>query len=282
MDPEAPAPSQALSRALRHLLRPLVQFLIARGITYPYLSELLKSVYVEVAFRDFLLEGRRQTDSRVTLLTGVHRKDVKRLSQPPDPSGHVMPESVSLGARLVAAWTSNPQFLDKHGTPLPLPRWASAGGEISFEGLVASVSKDIRSRAVLDDWLRLGVVELNHRDDVRLKVEAFVPEKGVEEKTFYFGHNLHDHLAAATHNVLGIPPPFLERSVHYDELAEVSVAELAALAEKVGMEAAKAVSKQATKLERRDTQAGAARHRITFGIYFYSEPVAGKDAADDK
>ena len=282
MDPEAPAPSQALSRALRHLLRPLVQFLIARGITYPYLSELLKSVYVEVAFRDFLLEGRRQTDSRVTLLTGVHRKDVKRLSQPQDASGHVMPESVSLGARLVAAWTSNPQFLDKDGTPLPLPRWASGGGEISFEGLVASVSKDIRSRAVLDDWLRLGVVELNHRDDVRLKVEAFVPEKGVEEKTFYFGHNLHDHLAAATHNVLGIPPPFLERSVHYDELAEVSVAELAALSEQVGMEAAKAVSKQATKLERRDTQAGAARHRITFGIYFYSEPVAGKDGADDK
>ena len=282
MDPEAPAPSQALSRALRHLLRPLVQFLIARGITYPYLSELLKSVYVEVAFRDFLLEGRRQTDSRVTLLTGVHRKDVKRLSQPQDASGHVMPESVSLGARLVAAWTSNPQFLDKHGAPLPLPRWASAGGEISFEGLVASVSKDIRSRAVLDDWLRLGVVELNHRDDVRLKVEAFVPEKGVEEKTFYFGHNLHDHLAAATHNVLGIRPPFLERSVHYDALAEVSVAELAALSEKVGMEAAKAVSKQAMKLERRDTQDRSPRNRITFGIYFYSEPVPGKDGLTEK
>lgn len=273
IDPGTPAPSQALSGALRHLLRPLVRFLIARGIAFPYVSELLKSVYVEIAARDFALGGRRQTDSRVTLLTGVHRKDVKRLSRSLGQSGQVMPESVSLGARLVVAWTSSQEFLARDGTPLPLPKRASGGGEVSFEGLVASVSKDIRSRAVLDEWLRLGVVELNERDEVCLKVEAFVPEEGIEEKTFYFGHNLHDHLAAATHNVLGIKPAFLERSVHYDALAKDSVAELAAWSEKAGMEAAKAINKQAMKLERRDKADGSPRQRITFGIYFYSEPV---------
>lgn len=272
--PDRTDPSQALVGALRHLLRPLVRFLIAQGITFPSLHELLKTIYVEVAATDFRLEGRRQTDSRITLLTGVHRKDVKRLTEDLSVESEFIPESASLGAQLVAAWTSAAGFQDSRGHPLALPRLASGGGAKSFEGLVASVSRDIRSRAVLDEWLRLGVVEMNDRDEVCLKAEAFIPEKGVEEKTFYLGHNLHDHLAAATHNVLGMKPPFLERSVHYDALGKDSVKELAALAETAGMEAAKAVNRQAMKLERHDKDDGAPKQRITFGIYFYSEPTA--------
>src|SRR5438874_4211333 len=44
-----------------------------------------------------------------------------------------------------------------------------------------------------------------------------------------------DLLAAAGHNLLGKGPAFLERSVHYDELAEASIAKLAAFAESAGM-----------------------------------------------
>lgn len=278
--PDTDSDSQpALASALRHLLRPLVRFLIARGVTYPTLAEILKSVYVEIAARDFRLDAKRQTDSRLTLLTGVHRKDVKRLVAESSGDREVVPESVSLGAKLVAGWTSNPDYLNRDGSPRCLPRLASKGGDVSFEGLVESISKDIRSRAVLDEWLRLGVVESNEHGEICLKTDAFIPEDGVEEKTFYLGHNLHDHMAAATHNVLGIKPAFLERSVHYDALSEASVEELAALSEKVGMQAAKAVNKQAMALERRDKSTKAPRQRLTFGIYFYSEPVgpaAGK------
>ncbi|MDV7400972.1 DUF6502 family protein, partial [Arthrospira platensis SPKY1] len=84
-------PSPAVVRAVRRILLPLVRFLVAKGITYPFLSELLKSLYVEVADRDFRLGEGPPTDSRITLITGVHRKDVARLRkagevspQPPD------------------------------------------------------------------------------------------------------------------------------------------------------------------------------------------------------
>jgi len=264
-------PTPSLLAAVRNLLRPLVRLLTAQGVTYPMLADMLKQIYVEVAARDFALEGRAPTDSRVSLLTGVHRKDVKRLREAQAPAAEPMPEIVALGAQLAAAWTTRRELRDRKGRLRPLPRLASQGGERSFEGLVASISKDIRARSVLDEWLRLGVVEIDDEDRVALRQAAFVPSRGFDEKAFYFGHNLRDHLAAASHNMQGGQPPFLERSVHYEGLEAASVGHLAALAGKRGMEALQAVYRTAKDSETRDRKLEGPKQRITFGIYFYSE-----------
>ena len=261
----------SLVRALRHLLRPLVRLLVARGVTYTMLSDLLKEIYVEVAERDFALEGKRPTDSRVSLLTGVHRKDVRRLRGGAPAATDAVPETVALGAQLVAAWTTRREFLDAKGRPRALSRLASQGGGRSFESLVESVSKDIRPRSVLDEWLRLGVAELDARDRVVLRTAAFVPRRGFDEMAFYLGHNVHDHLAAAAHNVLAEGRPFLERSVHYDALGGRSIEELAELAARTGMEALTQVNRKAIACEARD-RGEASKQRMTFGVYFYAEP----------
>ena len=263
-------PSPSLLAAVRALLRPLVRLLMARGVTCPMLANLLKEVYVDVANREFAGDGRAPSDSRITLLTGVHRKDVRRLRAAPPAGAEGMPETVALGAQIVAAWTS--RFRDGKGRPRPLPRLQSQGGADSFEALVAGVSTDIRARAVLDAWLRLGVAELDDQDRVVLRSAAFVPSRGFAEKAFYFGHNVGDHLAAAAHNVLGGKPPFLERSVHYDSLDPASVEKLAALAEKSGMDALRAVNREAMQAEARDKKSEAAKQRITFGVYFFTAP----------
>ena len=189
----AAAPPQALVSALRRVLRPLVRLMLARGVSFPFVAELLKGLFVEVAEREFALEGKAQTASRLSLLSGVHRKDVRRLRGAALSAGEPMPHSVSLGAQLVAAWLAGARVCDRRGRPRPLARAASAGGEASFEALVARVSKDIRARAVLDEWLRLGIVRLDARDRVCLNAEAFVPARGFEEMAFYFGQNCHDH-----------------------------------------------------------------------------------------
>ena len=215
-------------------------------------------------------------------LTGVHRKDVKRLSElletdaPPQ-------ENVTLGAQLVAKWVGQAPYIDKGGHPVPLNRGVKDGGEKSFEALVASVSKDIRSRAILDEWLRLGVVHIDNNDCVCLNTEAFVPKQGFAEKAYYFQHNLHDHIAASVHNMVETGPPFVERSVHYDTLTKASAAELASLGEALGMQALQTVNRRALALEKKDAPHPDANQRINFGIYFYhtkqndshSEPTDG-------
>jgi hypothetical protein len=264
-------PPPALVAALRRVLRPLVRVLVARGITYPMLADILKRTYVEVVERDFRLHERPPTASRVSLLSGVHRKDVRRLAATQVDSAKGAPEAVALGAQLVAAWLTTAQFRDAKGRPRPLARLASQGGARSFEALVASVSKDIRARGVLDEWLRLGVAELDGKDRVVLRTRAFVPSRGFDEKAFYLGHNVHDHLAAAAHNLAGEGAPFLERSVHYDALDPASMPALAALAEQTGMQALEAVNRKAMRSEAADRKKEAPKHRFTFGIYFFSE-----------
>ncbi|MBI3897406.1 MAG: hypothetical protein HY308_03810 [Gammaproteobacteria bacterium] len=274
------APPLPLVNALRRLLRPLVRLLLSHGITYPYLAELLKSIFVDVAADDFRIDQQPSTDSRISLLSGVHRKDVKRLRQQ-TPANDAPPATVSLGAELIARWSSTPAYLDKQGKPRPLARLANDGGTRSFEALVQSVSKDIRSRVVLDEWLRLGVAHVDADDCVCLNVDAFVPKHGFEEKAYYFGQNIADHMAACVHNLLDAQPPLLERSVYYDQLTPKSIEQLDLLARELGMQALQTINKKAIELSQRDAGNVDAIQRMNFGIYYFSAPVLTEPDKDD-
>jgi len=281
-DNRAGGPPEALTRAIEKLLRPLVGLLLEHGLTYTWLTGVLKRIYVDVADKEFALNAKKQTDSRITLLTGVHRKDVRRFRESPLEDAPP-PASVYLGAQLVALWTSDEQFLDSEGNPAPLSRLSHDDGIASFEDLVTSVSKDIRPRAVLDEWMRLGVVEIDDVDRVCLKQEAFIPSQGFEEKAFYLGRNIHDHLAATRHNVQGETPPFMERSVYYDDLTPDSVDKLSVLSEQEGMRALKKINASARKLQIQDKNSIDARYRMNFGIYFFDaadEPQPDEEAGD--
>jgi hypothetical protein len=272
-----------LTRALRALLRPLVRLLLSRQITYPALTSLLKAVYVEVADEDFELPDKRQTDSRVSLLTGIHRKEVSRL-RGETPTEDEAPASVSLGALILAHWVGVAAFQGADNKPMPLSRLAREDGVPSFETLVQSVSKDIRPRAVLDEWLRLGLAHVDENQCVCLNVEAFIPESGFEEKAYYFGRNIRDHIAAGAHNLEGGGDPFIDRSVYYSQLTEASTRELAELAERVGMDAMHAVNRRAIELQERDAgENHEPPRRMNFGVYFYETDYSPEadDAPDE-
>jgi hypothetical protein len=264
-----------LLQAVHRLLRPLAKLLMSHGIGFPAFADLAKGVFVDVAARDYPADGGAVTDSRVSVLSGVHRRDVKRLrseflQQLPTPP------VVSLGAQVVARWCSDPRYLDPQHRPAALPRLARRGGEASFEKLVEGVSKDIRARAVLEEWLRLGVVVLDNDDCVNLVESAFVPAKGMEEKAFYFGKNVADHLAAGAHNLLGEHPAFLDRCVYYDSLSPESVEALRVLSRDLAIAALQEVNRRAMDLQAQDADKTNARQRMTFGIYYYAEPMAGQ------
>ncbi len=275
-------PSSALVQALRRVMRPLVRLMLSQGITFPFVAELLKGVFVEVAEGEFRLEGRVQSDSRISLLTGVHRKDVKRLRQEEGDAALGLPAKVSFGAQLISVWTSVAPFCDEAGVPLPLPRLVSQGGAQSFESLVAHQSTDIRARVVLDEWLRLGLVKINDDDEVVLQSQAFVPADGGDEQLAYFGLNLHDHLAAGVHNVTRAGAPFFERSVHYDSLSPKSIERISRQLKDDGMSFLRAYNALAMACEKEDVERSDNDQRMTVGLYFYSESRrAGQEAGRD-
>ncbi|MCB1888266.1 MAG: hypothetical protein KDH20_11725 [Rhodocyclaceae bacterium] len=259
-------------------MRPMVRLMLRKGVTYTYFADMLKGIFVEIADAEFKIDGKPQSDSRISLLTGVHRKDVRRLRHEARDAGTDLPEAISLGAQLVSTWMSQTPFCRPDGTPIPLARLASAGGDLSFEHLVACVSKDIRARVVLDEWLRIGVARLDDDDCVHLCVNAFVPRGGFDEKAAYFAHNVHDHACAAVHNLTSDGPAFFERSVHYDALSAASVVQLREQTSRKGMELLLGLNQQAADFERKDATSEEAMQRITVGLFFYSE--ASDDSQD--
>ena len=196
-----PNAAAKLHAPLARLLRPLVRLCIRSGMTFPALAQLLRELFVNVAEHDFALEGKEQTDSRVSLLTGIHRKEVARLRGAGAPV-HEAPATLSRTSAIIARWLAAPEFTDAKGEPLPLPRTAE-GDAPSFEQLVESITKDVRPRAVLDEWLDRKLVTINGDDEIVLIDTGFVPHGDDDRKWHYLGRNLHDHVAAAAENVSG-------------------------------------------------------------------------------
>lgn len=269
-------PHPALTLAIHRLLRPLIRVLIANGITFPALSRLLKEVYVEVAQENFPAPGKPLTDSRISLLTGVHRKDIKALRERRR-GGDAPSPVLSRNAHLVSLWAGAPEYLDARGRPRPLPRQHARNSGPSFESLVESVSTDIRPRAVLDEWVRQGLARVDDDDLVHLDMAAFVPSEDFADLAYYFGRNLHDHIAASSHNLLGAEPSMLERAVYYEALRPGSVEELGDLSRELGSDALVKVNQRAFELAEQDKGASDATKRMTFGVYFYTGPDDGQD-----
>ena len=271
--PSGAAPSPALTKAVKQLLRPVVGLLLDNGLTYNWLTKILKRIFIDVAEEEFPLEGKPQTDSRISLVSGVHRRDVSRLRKEHGEQ-YEPPASIFLGPKLIAIWISESKFLDSNNSPAALPRRNSGvvpEGPGSFEELVTMVRTDVRPRAILDEMMRLGVAKMDDNDYVILQTDSFIPSTGVEEKMYFLGRNIHDHVAASRENVKSDTPPFLERSVYYDQLSKESVEELSALSRESSMQVLQKLNKHARKLQQRDAKESKKKFRMNFGYYFFSD-----------
>lgn len=264
------------ARVVADMLRPLVKALIANGVTVGTMNRALKRLYVEVAEAEFRLDGGPPTDSRVSVLTGVHRKDVRALREalsgdrPPDP--HRSPTVV---ATVVGRWLADPRLTDEAGAPIPLPRQGREGP--SFDALAASVSQDVRPRTLLDEMVRQGLVTVAPDGTVQLDRAAVAGSADMETRAKFFAGNLGDHLAAATENLLAPPgaAPFFERAVFYNRLTPASAEALEAEARREGMRALEGLNRSGFARQGADKDAPEARTRFRFGVYVYREMSGG-------
>jgi hypothetical protein len=210
------------------------------------------------------------------MVSGIHRKDTSHfLKSSPVESSHL-----SLGASaamaVVTEWIINPDYLDENRKPYPLIYSHSDTSKKTFTTLSSKVVKDIRAKAVLEELLRLDLVQLKD-EVVTLKQEAFVPQTDFTEKMVFFSKNISEHIQAASTNVQSEHPPYFERSAFHDGLSEEDIKQIDALVREKGMhllkEAYRMAEELAGKNKRKDkTKTG----HVTLGIFLNH----GKD--DDK
>lgn len=271
---------QSAALALREVagvMAPLATWLLRSGVSYGALATALKPVFVEAARAELERAGKTPTHSALSVLSGVHRKDVRALAEAAaEGPGAVPVKGVPLASQVYTRWLSAKRYRGRDGAPRALPR---SGAGITFESLAREVSVDVHPRTVMDELLRLGLVEQD--GDLLVPVNAsFVPSRQRDELTALFAANAADHIAAAVHNLTLDAPRYLEQSVFADGLGADSVAELHALAREAWQSAFEDMVKAARKrVAADDAVPPAEQQRMRFGVYFYSEPQAEPEPA---
>lgn len=263
--------SQIVLGSALKVLRPLVRLLLRNGVAYPAFAAALKAVFLQAAQDELAARRMPATDSALTLMSGVHRRDLRRLGRQRVGADEIDTAPLSLAAEVVGRWMSDPAFLGADGQPRELPR----SGVSSFDDLVHGVSRDVRPRAVLDEMLRLGVAREGDGGIV-LEGDGLAPRQGFEELGALFTANLHDHLSAAAANLQG-DANFLEQAVFVDQITAESALALQRASTQAWREALRTVMLEAR--ERFDQDAarapvGQRTHRARFGVYFFSDREA--------
>lgn len=269
--PGLPQPELA-TQALAQLLRPLARLMIDHGVQLPALQDLLKQALVAEALDAYGLNDKASSDTRIALLTGVHRKDVRRLRDAPEAIQDSKP-MLPVAAAVVARWISEPRYLNADQSTRALARTPKRGqfGEPDFTTLVAEISTDVGARAVLDELLRLGVVSLQDDAYVVLNRSGFVPREGLLESFHFLASNVSDHFAVAVHNLAPdrSKPPMLEQSAFCGDLSAEQAEQLQARARHLWSSTVQQFLQTATIAEQRSQHDAGPKHRVRFGVYFH-------------
>ncbi len=265
------------------MLGPLAQAMVANGVTYPVFAQALKRVFLEAARSELENANKRVTDSALSLLSGVHRKDVRVMTEEDNSSLVASLRAWSLVSEVVTRWLTDPTYLDDAGHARVL---ALRGDAPSFEHLSQSVSKDFHSRSVLDELVRLGMGRIEG-ETVALTHDMFMSSNDFVNRAYFFSRNVRDHIAAGAANLTEVEgePPFLEYAVFADGLSTASTHQLHVRARQLWLRAFRQIVSEASTLEEKDRAKPAEERsrRMRFGVFFYEEPSAAtnKDVGDE-
>lgn len=263
---------KSLPAAVLRVLRPLVRILLRSGMSYGTFADLAKWMYVDVAIREFKIEGRKQSNSRVAVLTGLSRKEVKRMQGIPRPDDSLQDEKYNRAARIIAAWRREPEFQNAGGEPSAL---SISGPWATFGDLVRRFSGDMPVRAVLDELLRIGAVEQLDNGKIALLKKAYIPESSEAEQIHILGTDVGHLVSTIGHNLnTGKSQAYFQRKVSYDNLPREALPEFRKLSARRSQKLLEHLDEWLAGKDR-DTNPsveGTGRNVAGLGIYYFEEP----------
>ena len=218
---------ERVKRALITLIKPIVRMAIRNGMTYREFGVLSRTCYVQVASEDYGLRGKETNISRVALITGINRKDIKKVRD----SLHEgdLPDSASPDriSRILTGWYKDPAFVDAKDQPLALPFEV---GSPSFTDLVAKYGSGMAPITLMRELRYSNIIEVDEQQVCRMLKRYYIPIPSalntdgpldlVDPALIEHGGSmLNDHATTIYHNLYrddtASPPRFDRRATNY-------------------------------------------------------------------
>jgi hypothetical protein len=206
-----------LVHTFRSVLRPLVRILFRAGVRFDEFVELLRGIYVEITIRDALDVGKKITTGRISILSGVARRDVERLVSTDEWLRVPKPTDAAALAAVLHRWHTDSSFLGPYGVPLELPMTGQAGR--NFTELVSGSPISIDPTSAYEQLLAARMIAKSGETHVKVLSRSYVmPEPLSAEMLEHFGSSMRN--LASTLNFNMTPSQAskrLERSVFPDD-----------------------------------------------------------------
>jgi hypothetical protein len=278
-DSDSERTANVLNAAVVRILRPLVRVLLRHGVPFGAFADLARRVYVDVAASDFRIDKRKQTVSRIAVITGLTRKEVSRVAALPPASAREESERYNRAARVVTGWATDTRFHDDRGEPRSLLP------DSEFADLVRLFSGDMPARAMLDELVRVGAVFRDDDGRVRLRVRAYVPGAAAPDKLEILGADVAALVATVDHNLTSPPQDaWLQRKVLYDNLPEEALPILRKLASAEGQRLLELLNREMSVHDRDSNPAvqGTGRRTAMVGVYYHECETPEEPAAEPR
>lgn len=266
-----------LQTALFKILKALARLVLGFGLSYERFDELARQAFVEVVEEDFVLPGRKQTNARIAVVTGLSRKEVTRLRGLKTHSEELIGSvQYNRAARVLNGWLRDTAYQNSDNQPAILPLEGEAG---SFSRLAKDYGGDIPVRAVLDELLHTGAVE--HLEDGNLQVaqQAYIPEGNISDKLVIFGTDVSALVDTINYN-LNTPAEksYLHIKVAYNNLPAEAIPVLSKISAEEGLATLKQLNRWFAAQDRDSNPEAIGTDRYYAGVtvYFYTRKV--KDA----
>jgi len=261
---------ESLQKAVTRVLSPLVRLLLRHGVSHAEFANWAKQAYVTEAEENFGIDGKKPTVSRIAIMTGINRKEVKRIRE--------LPSEVNTGVskhnravRVVTGWLQDKQFQNSRGQPAKL---VYGDPEDSFNQLVKQYSGDVPARAMLDELVRVGTVS-NNNGKVSLLHKGYVPHESESALLDLFSTSATDLLTTLDHNLRqdGAQGRRLQMSVAYDDVTDEGRETFRTLSSEQALELLRQFDKTLSQYDRgaNPTVSGEGKHRIGVGVYWIED-----------
>lgn len=259
----------ALASLALGIMRPLARFLLRNGMSCHEYTEICRWAFVDAAgqHEEFRLKGRRPSKSRISVITGLSRKEVQRLMSIRSPEITGGRETTNRAARVIAGWMEDRAYNPEGNAPRVLPL---QGGVPSFADLVRRYSGDVPYRAVLDELLNAKNVRLVESNQVELINTCYMPVTSSVDSVKMMAESVSDMVATMEHNFRpGIRTPFPQRQwasqnipAHVKPyLLNTAVKEISTFTE--------SLQKEVQKVSHETRQPGVEYCRAGIGLYYF-------------
>lgn len=183
--------------AFQLVLRPVVKILLRYGIGYSQFAETVKTAFVDVGTTDFGIRGRPTNISRIAVMTGLTRKEVRRIRTKLENGKDELTVKSTPITEILHRWHVEQEFLDASGRPATLP---FAGEKGSFASLVKQFAGDVPTGAMRTELLRVGSISEGENGELSVLRRSFWPSDKDGKLRSALVHHVYPLLSTVAHN----------------------------------------------------------------------------------